>query len=217
MSRNAKTHSRAARKANMARLKRTLDGLSATVERTRQRSHAADARAATAVDQVRQTERLRADDGDLLESARRLVGMVSKYCIAHRIPTQLALASRSYQAEKTGRFDLPLSHWNDHMPDSGRTGKISHVRDIHEAMSLLGLKAVHESFEGRVHVRVQLGDGQAGYAISDRALRDMSDEDLEECIAPEIARVLVRGIRQAAGGRSSAHAYGADPRRGGPY
>lgn len=194
MSGASRHNSRAARKAGTARLQHAVDGLRQHNERMRKRTSLADAKTGAAQQAVRAMEQQRHADGALLAAAERLMKMVDRYHVAN---PNLAILSRSATrgAEEVGRFLM-------HMREPIRARQLRDratmtVQTLHETMHMLRVKTVHEALLRRVHVRVDLGRAQAGYAISESALLDMDDDELIEQLAPEIARVLVHDVRRA--------------------
>lgn len=68
----------------------------------------------------------------------------------------------------------------------------------HEVMNLLQVKAVQLGAARDMHCLVRIGNGHAGYAISDSALHRADRDYLERTVGREIVRELLNQIR---GGR----------------
>lgn len=67
-----------------------------------------------------------------------------------------------------------------------------------EVVRLLNVNVVREHFRGHIHFDVGLAGKGVAYGISESAIRDMTPELLENRIAPEIAKELVRLLKGGA-------------------
>jgi hypothetical protein len=65
----------------------------------------------------------------------------------------------------------------------------------HEVMRLLDVDVIRRTLSREMHVIVRLGDGSAGYAISEMAIRNMGEDEIVRLIAPQIAGHLAKALR----------------------
>lgn len=90
---------------------------------------------------------------------------------------------------------------------SGSEFSVSIASEMHiETMRLLEVKFIGDAMRAQMHCMVRLDDGDVAYAISDSALRRMSDVELEKHFLPHVAeklsRLLARRIAAARRGSS---------------
>lgn len=204
MTRNSRRNSRAMRRKHTERLQATIDGMQAMQQRARARealthsmldaTHAQLERTeAGLAARTRELEHLRDDRTALVDSALHLVNMVRAECIG-RPATVSCYAPRSIP-EGQWRFMLEESHFDARQLGVDNASlKIDLIR--HTMHVLHTLPTLRDSFSGHIHLRVALGDGYAGYALSERAILHGDDITLAARISEELAPMLLRELRR---------------------
>jgi hypothetical protein len=66
----------------------------------------------------------------------------------------------------------------------------------YETLYLLDVEEIADVLRNQMHAHVTLADKTVGYAISESALRRMTEHELRRRLAPEIAHGLVRSIKR---------------------
>lgn len=216
MTRHSRRNSRAMRRQRTARLQSTIDGLQAehrragvreaqareALQETSTKLRQTDARLAEA---KRELEALRAGRGQLVDSALQLVNMVRTETIG-RPATFSNMTPRGLHPDQW-RFMLRERHFDARQLTAGNDP--AKIDLIDYTMHVLRkLPTVRDTLNCQIHLRFRLGDGQAGYALSDAAIRQGDEAVLVERISEELALMLLRELRGHARPSSERRLFG---------
>lgn len=193
-------HSRAARKLRTARLRATVDTLTDANRLISKRVIAGIEHENALSGLLRTTqielEREQRANHQAMTFQRRVIEMVETGCTAHQVPVSEALRNVARDARQ-----IHVERWRLE-PHPGRqrydnSGLPAAAAVQVEVMNLLRLRAVREHMNRSLHLRVHVGDRQAGYAISEDTLKHQSAEHITELIAGELALHVTREIKRA--------------------